>query len=121
MKKVLLFLTMIVISLVSFAQSDSMQLKKDPYNRTDIKGKDDVYVIMQDEQMMLMKGSESTPLKSVLTLDDGSVVHPDGVIIRKDGLTTKLNEGDYVYMTGKIMIGGKKEMKSNENDSLNND
>ena len=94
MKKVLISLFAITLTLGVFAQDSTMAPK---HNMQHHEG-----VIMKNGKLLMMKNGQTTQLTSDLTLDNGTVVMADGSVKTKDGIITTLKEGDYVGMDGTI-------------------
>jgi len=97
MKKVLVFLFAITLSLGVFAQ-DSTSATNNMNQKPRMQKHDGV--IMKDGKLLMMKDGQTTPLTTDLTLDNGAVVTTDGRVKSKDGTVTTLNEGDYVTIEG---------------------
>ena len=58
-------------------------------------------VVIRNGKPVLMHGDNVRPHYEGVTTEDGAKVTIDGVYIAPDGTTTKLQEGDIVYITGK--------------------
>src|SRR4051812_47113764 len=56
---------------------------------------------MKDGKLAVMH--ENMEMTSEVTLSNGTKVHPDGTITKKDGSKTMLKEGQCVDMDGKVM------------------
>jgi len=70
-------------------------------------------IMMKDGKVVQMKDGNSTDVTSDVTLSNGTVVSADGTVKTKDGKTSKLKDGDCVYMSGKMthMAMKKKDAK----------
>ena len=101
MKKVLVSLFAITLTLGVFAQ-DSTTNKMAPKQNHE-------GVIMKDGKLLMMKNGQTTQLTTDLTLDNGTIVTANGTVKMKDGTTSALKEGDYVGMDG--TIGNVKNMR----------
>ena len=66
-------------------------------------------VMMEDGKMMVMKGGKTMAMEQDMTMTNGTVVMSDGSLKMQDGTTKKLNNGDCVYMDGKV-VNAKKGM-----------
>ena len=96
MKKVLVSLFAITLTLGVFAQDSTNAMNKmAPKQSHD-------GVIMRDGKLLMMKNGQTTQLTTDLTLDNGTVVMANGTVKMKDGTTSTLKEGDWVGMDGTI-------------------
>lgn len=84
--------------------------------------------LMKDGKVMMTRDAHTSELTSETTLVNGTKVGADGAVTMADGTTTKLQEGDYVSLTGRLtsasykaqqdsimqakMAGGKGKMKA---------
>lgn len=62
------------------------------------------HVMMQNGKMTMMKRGKMTVLKNYTNLNNGTRAMRDGSIIKKDGSTITLQEGECVNMAGEIMV-----------------
>jgi hypothetical protein len=60
---------------------------------------------------MRLKGGQATRLLKPLTLTDGSVINPNGLLVRKNGTRQRLPEGQAVNMQG-VVVNLRDDMKS---------
>ncbi|TGE09442.1 DUF6799 domain-containing protein [Hymenobacter fodinae] len=84
--------------------------------------------LMKDGKVMMTRDAHTDALTSETTLVNGTKIGADGTVTMSDGTTTKLQEGDYVSLTGRLtsasfkaqqdsimqakMAGGKGKMKT---------
>jgi len=70
-------------------------------------------IMMKDGKVVQMKDGNTTDVTGDVTLTNGTVVSADGTVKTKDGKTSKLKDGDCVWMNGKMthMAMKKKEAK----------
>ncbi len=61
-----------------------------------------VYIQMKDGKLTEMVNGKIQPVTQDISLTNGTTVHPDGSINGRDGNLTKLLEGQYMTMDGKI-------------------
>lgn len=94
MKKVLVSLFAITLTLGVFAQDSANAMHK-MAPKQNHEG-----VLMRDGKLLMMKNGQTTQLTTDLTLDNGTVVMANGTVKMKDGTTSTLKEGDYVGMDG---------------------
>ena len=97
MKKVLVSLFAITLTLGAFAQ-DSTNGTNQMAQHPNMQKHDGV--IMRNGKLLMMKDGQTTQLTTDLTMDNGTVVMADGTVKTKDGTTTTLKDGDYVGMDG---------------------
>ena len=62
------------------------------------------HVMMQNGKMIMMRNGKMTVLQNYTNLNNGTRAMRDGSIIKKDGTTTTLQEGECVNMAGEVMI-----------------
>ena len=74
--------------------------KKSKMHKMDHQMKD--CVMMKDGKVMVMKHGENSELTESMTLENGATVAPDGTVTTKEGKTKKLQDGQAVYMNGKM-------------------
>jgi hypothetical protein len=94
MKKVLISLFAITLSLGVFAQDSTTNNMAPKQNHEG--------VILKNGKLLMMKNGQTTQLTTDLTLDNGTVVMTNGSVKTKDGTVTILKEGDYIGMDGTI-------------------
>jgi hypothetical protein len=51
---------------------------------------------------MVMKNGESMAMSKDMTMSNGTTVMTDGIVKMKDGKTTTINNGECIYMNGKM-------------------
>ena len=73
-------------------------------------------IMMKDGKVVQMKDGNTTDLTGDVTLSNGTVVSADGTVKTKDGKTSKLKDGDCVWMNGKMthMAMKKKDAKQSK-------
>ncbi|HVB80956.1 MAG TPA: DUF6799 domain-containing protein [Candidatus Binataceae bacterium] len=65
-------------------------------------------VIMRDGKMMMMKaGKAMDPMTAGITMSNGAVVTPDGVVKLPGGSQLHMKDGQMMMMDGTLMDGGK--------------
>jgi hypothetical protein len=106
MKKMLLSVFVITLSLGVFAQETQPQKKWKDYEG----------IMMKDSKMIVMKNGEKTELLQDTTLSNGTTITVDGTVKSSDGITTMLKDGEYVNSDG--TISSKKWKKDNDDDRM---
>ena len=99
MKKIMFLIVAITFGLVASAQ-DSTAKKMHKMGSMEHKMKD--CVMMKDGKMMTMKGGKKMEMESEMTMSNGVKVSTDGTVTMKDGTTKMMEDGDCVYMDGKM-------------------
>ena len=61
-----------------------------------------IYIQMKGGKLTEMVNGKLTPVTQDISLTNGTTIHPDGSINGRDGNLTKLLEGQYMTMDGKI-------------------
>ena len=59
-------------------------------------------IAVQDGQLKIIRNGFVFPLNKPITLKNGSIVFPDGIIRMTNGTTPLLSEDDYIDMSGNI-------------------
>ncbi len=103
MKKVFLSAFAFILTAGAFAQSSSTD-SSTSMNKTEMHQKMQSHdgVIMKDGKLLVTKNGQAAPLTENVTLNDGTIVTPDGTVKKTDGTTVTLKEGDYVTADGKL-------------------
>jgi hypothetical protein len=77
--------------------------------RSNFKGKevscmemDEDRVIMKDGRMLIVKDGKMLPMDIDMTMSDGTKVMTTGAILRPDGTTRQMAEGEAMYMNGEM-------------------
>ncbi|WP_400192385.1 DUF6799 domain-containing protein [Hymenobacter sp. B81] len=65
----------------------------------------------QNGTMMRLQGGQVSRLTAPLTLDDGSVINPNGLLVKKDGTRQHLPEGRAVNLQG-VVVGLRDDMQA---------
>ena len=97
MKKVLLSIFAITLSLGVFAQDSSMNHMN---NMEHHKMKSHDGIMMKNGKVMVMENGKTSELTQDRTLSNGTVVSSNGTVKMADGTTKTLTNGDYVNMNG---------------------
>jgi hypothetical protein len=63
-----------------------------------------IYIMMKDGKLSEMINGKKQPVTQDISLTNGTTIHPDGSINGRDGNLTKLEEGQYMTMDGKIRL-----------------
>jgi hypothetical protein len=63
-----------------------------------------IYIQMKGGKLSEMVNGKIQPVTQDISLTNGTTVHPDGSINGRDGNLTKLQEGQYMTMDGKIRL-----------------
>lgn len=101
MKKIFGFAFMFCLAISSFAFGGGIGDNKDAIvQEKTTKLKD--CVLMKDGNMYVVKGGETTDMVKAVVMSNGTKVLANGEIIGKNGETSKLENGDVMYMNGKI-------------------
>lgn len=103
MKKLFLVLATVACSFGAIAQEGKMQEQKMQSNQ---KMKD--CVMMKDGKMMIKKDGKMTSMEYDMTMSNGSVISPNGMVKMKDGKTMQMHNGDKMDMNGEMMRPEKK-------------
>ena len=61
------------------------------------------HVMMKEGKVIIMKMGKMTTVKNYTNLRNGTKVMSDGSIVKKDGTTTMLQDGEMVNMMGEVM------------------
>lgn len=61
------------------------------------------HMMMNDGKMMLVKESSRSELNQEMTLDNGTVITPSGMVKTKDGKTMQLRDGEKLDMNGMLI------------------
>lgn len=98
MKKLITLIAVALFATASFAQDKA---EKPADTKASGKMKHECYA-MKDGGLMHCMGVNAEPQKSNVTLKNGTVVTPDGVVKTKDGQETKMENGQCISMMGSI-------------------
>jgi len=118
MKKLILVITAIFFSFVSFSQIDSTNhmmnnnkmgngMKNQSMNKSFGDG-----VIMMNGKMMMEHGGKMTMMNNDTTMSNGTKVMTNGTCITKDGTKMIMKEGQHMDMSGKMMPMKDSKMKN---------
>jgi len=99
MKKMILLLTVCFITATVFAQNDQKTEKKD---KTEKMHHMKDCIMKHDGKITVMKDGKTMDMSEDMTLTNGTVVMKDGTVKTKDGKTSMMQDGDCVYMDGKM-------------------
>lgn len=116
MKKLILASAAILISLASFAQTDSTNDKMMDHkmgtgmNHDKMDMSQCTGVAMVNGKMMMEHNGEMQMMDQDMTMKNGTKVMTDGTCIKKDGTKMMLKEGQHMKISGE-MVPMKKEMK----------
>ncbi len=102
MKKIIVLLTACFLTAGVFAQNDQKTDKKDKMDKMDKMHHMKDCIMKKDGKITVMKDGKTMDLTSDMTLENGTVVMKDGTVKTKDGKTSMLEDGDCVYMNGKV-------------------
>ena len=105
MKKLLLSVFAIVLSLGVFAQDTQSQNK----------WKDHEGIFMKNGKVMVIKDGQKTQLLQDTTLSNGTTIMVDGTVKSSNGTTTMLKDGEFVNSDGTI---SEKKWKKDEEDKM---
>ena len=115
MKKALFTLLLSLFTNIMFAQDSKMEMKKedpkmmdgkmmdgkmDKDKMSEMKMKDGV--MMMDSKMMMCSKNKCTVLKSNYECTDGSVVNTSGKVVKKDGTSMMLMNGQMMDKSGMV-------------------
>ena len=98
MKKVILALVIMGISVTSFSQSSGKMKMKEKTMKMK-KG-----VMMMDNKAMVCSHSKCTSLSKTYTCNDGCKVSTDGTVTKPDESTMKLENGYQISKAGKVSM-----------------
>jgi hypothetical protein len=99
MKKLLITGVVFIISMGAFA-TGYLNKQEVAYGQEKSKLKD--CVIMKDGAMYVVKDGEQTEMLKAVIMSNGTKVLANGEVFLKNGETFKLENGDVVYMNGKL-------------------
>lgn len=68
----------------------------------DIPSKDEEFYVLRDDHVSGIKKGVATLMEAKATLDDGSILHPNGVILWNTGEPRVLIEGEAITLDGRI-------------------
>ena len=101
MKKAVLLISALALSACLFAQ-EKMDPKMDMgKNEQKMDMKTD-HVMMMGAKMQMMENGKTMPMEKDMTLNEGTKVTKNGMVIKKDGTTATMKEGDMMDMDGKM-------------------
>jgi hypothetical protein len=105
MRKLLLGITAMIISVGAYAQSEQQPPVSPDTTvyQTSTQKYPDGYLI-KNSKMMCVKNQKMTLLKNDTTLANGTIVMSNGNYIKKGGAKTMLKEGEHMDLTGKIVL-----------------
>lgn len=107
MKKAYTILTALLLALcisaTSYAQKKPVKTEKSKQQTT---SQVQDGIIMQNGKMMMMKQGNTFPMTQDMTLTDGTKVMKNGTVVRPDGQTTMMSNGDVMTMSGQLRLGG---------------
>jgi len=104
MKKIILLMTALIISMGTYAQSDpKLPINSDTtgYQKSDQKHSDGY--MMKGGQMMCVKDQKMTLLKNDTTLTNGTLVMANGDYVRKGETKQMFKEGQHMDLSGKMV------------------
>lgn len=99
MKRLFFLLVAFTFSTALFAQDKTHHKGKMTEHKM---GKMQDCVMMEDGKMMTMKDGSTMVMDKDMTMKNGTVVMTDGTVKMKNGKTMKLQNGECVYMNGKM-------------------
>jgi hypothetical protein len=100
MKKLLLTVVSVLLSVGIYAQSNTTMRKSDK------KGGQKKYsngILLKDGKMMLLTKGKSTLMKNGITMANGTHVMLDGNYVLKNGTTFMMTEGEYINLAGNLI------------------
>lgn len=102
MKKVVVFIAIICFGKIASAQTDSIPTTGDTamHKMKTHEGHKGAYVTLQGGVVMIVKEGKAMRLDKDKTLKDGTVVMVDGTVKNANGNSSKLKEGDKIYLDG---------------------
>jgi hypothetical protein len=118
MKKTILIYMLTIGCSGLFAQMDSTHHKKNNYKEDKYKNeprkttreilKDDstntfCSMKMLNGKVMVMVDGKMTVMDKEMVMEDGTIVLTDGTVRKRDGSTLKMNEGDCLDLSGRIV------------------
>ncbi len=118
MKKMILVITAVLISLVSFSQMDSTNHMMDNNkmgNGMNHQAMNKSYgdgVMMLNGKMMMEHSGKMTMMNNDTTMSNGTKVMTNGTCITKNGTKIMMKEGQHMDMSGKMMLMKDSKMKN---------
>jgi len=98
MKKLIVLFIVMASGMTAIAQTDPKPTMHSMTKEHAMKN----YYQMKDGKVWNMLNERPAPLEQEVTLSNGSTLKPEGTVIEKNGQVTTLNEGDKVYMDGRV-------------------
>lgn len=100
MKKLILILAVSSISSITFAQTDSSNINKNLRYCAQLK--DGILVVVSDQK----------EISSDITTENGTVIKANGNIIKKDGITTVMKDGECIDTQGLMVMADHIDIRS---------
>ena len=110
MKKLIAMIAVAAISFTVAAQT-APTAKTTPAQTTVTPVKD--MMILRQGKMMIFKDSHLSPMEKTMTMKNGTVITPTGMMTMKDGSTHQLVDGERLDMEGNIMANKKQPTQQN--------
>jgi len=105
MKKLILAIA-VCISTIGFAQTNQQDQKSRNAQQKSDKDKHEDGIVMKNGKLMIIKNGQKSNMTQQVSLSDGSTINTDGTITKRDGSTSKLSDGEYISMAGKVSKKG---------------
>lgn len=93
MSKFFIMIAIAICSLGVVAQENKMEKMKDHQMMKD-------HVMMKDGKMMMVKDGKMMMMDKDMTMTNGAVVSPNGMVKMKDGKTMMMKNGEKMDMNG---------------------
>ena len=113
MKKIILISTAIFLSFVSFSQKNSTNTMMNHntmgngMNQQAMNKSHGDRVMMMNGKMMMEHNGNMTMMKHNMTMTDGTKVMTNGICIKKNHKRMMMKEGQYMDMSGNMMMSMK--------------
>jgi hypothetical protein len=103
MKGILKILGIVAVFTVSVFGAQAQSASGVPASLQQLKNQE--YVSVKGGRLVLNRNGKDAVLTEKYVCDNGSLVASNCTVIRKDGTSTKLSEGDRIYKDGTIVSG----------------
>ncbi len=112
MKKISIIIFAVLLSIASFSQGNSNKNKiKNNAKMHKMHKENPNGVMMQNGRMMLITKGQTSYLQSEVTMRNGTRVFPNGTVIKKNGTTIMMVEGQHMNLGGNMIPMKNRKMK----------
>ncbi|MES2590729.1 MAG: DUF6799 domain-containing protein [Bacteroidota bacterium] len=104
MKKSILIIPMLALSSLVFAQTDTSNIKQNLHYCAELR--DGILIVVADQQ----------EITSDVVTENGTIIKSNGSVMKKDGVTTVLREGECVDTEGIVVKITENKQRRKESD-----